>query len=61
MKKILQVDLNLYMVKKMLMSTSERYSGDVNDIFYAQMCQNDLRRKFESTIDYAWSVGKDLT
>jgi hypothetical protein len=53
LKKILSVDVSMYMVKKtMLLWPIETSSYDSYDLLFTIMSQVDLKEKFESKIDY---------
>jgi hypothetical protein len=55
-KKILAVDLSLYMLKKMLLMPSEIAFDCSVDFFFVFMCQPNLKDKFEAKIDHnRWS------
>jgi hypothetical protein len=58
-KKILIVDLSLYMLKKTLLRPTELSFGNSEEFLFVIMAQAQVKEKFETKIDYdRWSIQK---
>jgi hypothetical protein len=59
LKTILKVDLSQYMVKKILLRTSECNVDDLYGFLYSTMSQSEIKEQFQSKIDYdQWDKDK---
>jgi hypothetical protein len=52
LKTILEIDLNSYMLKKLLSEPIEFNTEHLNYFLYDVMCQPKIREKFKFVIDY---------